>query len=94
MIEFILSVILGVGLHQAERITRHMPGDWARLTDYSIGAVGSSPAFVMWLKRLQGVRNPFIWAVASFMLSFLGVGCGVALARLWDTLRVNRDKCK
>lgn len=86
MSAFIWSFLAGLGLHQTASFTRKLPHGWEQLAGTTIGVIGTSPLFVLWLKKLNGTRNPFTWAVSAFFLAFLGVGSGVAFGWTLDTI--------
>lgn len=84
--DFGVSTLMGFGLHQTASITHKMPEGYEQIFGTSIGVIGTLPIFALWLKRLSGVKNPFTWAIAAFLLAFLGVGVGVSAGWLWDTV--------
>ena len=86
LLDFALSALAGFGLHQTASITHKMPEGFEQIFGTTIGVVGTSPIFAMWLRRLSGIKNPFTWAISAFFLAFLGVGCGVAFGWLIDTI--------
>lgn len=86
MIDFVLSVLAGFGLHQTASITHKMPEGYEQIFGTSIGVIGTLPIFCLWLRRLNGIKNPFTWAISAFLLAFLGVGIGVSAGWFADTL--------
>jgi hypothetical protein len=84
--DVIISILTGFGLHQTASFTHKMPEGYEQIFGTSIGVVGTLPVFMLWLKRLSGIKNPFTWAVSAFLIAFLCVGIGVSGGWFWDTL--------
>lgn len=87
VLDLILSAVLGLALHQTRRYTEPLPHGWRDLTNYAVGVVGTGPAFLLWWLRLKDVSNPHNRAFLAFVLSFVGVGSGVAVAWMLDTFK-------
>jgi hypothetical protein len=87
ILDLILSSVLGFLLHQTRRYTDPLPHGWRELTNYAVGVVGTGPAFILWWARLRDVSNPLNRAFLAFLLSFTGVGSGVAAAWMLETLQ-------
>lgn len=85
LIDLILSALLGAILHQSRHYTERLPVGWREMTNYSIGVIGTSPAFALWHRQLKDVSNPFSRAFLAYVLSFVGVGSGVAAGWMIDT---------
>lgn len=84
--KFILSMLVGVGLHQTASITHKMPEGWEQLSGTTIGVLGSFPVVRMWYKELHEIKNDDTKFTAGYLIGFLGVGSGVALGWLLDLL--------
>lgn len=83
IIEFILSVVIGLVAHQSITVTARMPDGWRNIVEHAVGVTATYPAFVLFRRRLKNGTG----AEAAYWLAFLGVGIGVALGWLIDTLR-------
>lgn len=86
LIEIIFSVLFGLGLHQAKRVTDRFPRGWRELTNYTVGVMGLLALFPLWYRRLAGEHNQKRGFVA-LALSALGMGCGVAGGWAVDTFK-------
>jgi len=84
LLDFALSMLVGLLLHQTASITHKMPPE--QLSGTTVGVLGTLPLFSLWLRRLDGIKNPYTRATSAYLLAFLGVGSGVALGWLVDTL--------
>jgi hypothetical protein len=83
---FLVSVFAGLLLHQTSSITHRMPHGWQQLTGYVFGVLGAFPVILLWHRRFSEIKNPDTKLTASYTTGFLGVGSGVALGWLIDTL--------
>lgn len=90
--DFLIDVFLGLVLHQSRHVTEKLPDGWRDLTDHAVGVVGTSPAYVFHWHRLKNVTDPFERGFLAFVLSFCGVGSGVALGWLLDTFVIHKPK--
>lgn len=95
IIDFTMSILIGLALHQTSSLTQKMPVGWRELTGPAIGVIGSIPSFLLWLYGLDPMRrkNPYTWSIAAYLISFLGVGVGVAIGWISDTI-LNIDRSK
>jgi len=92
LIDFFFSMFCGVALHQTSSFTKKIDSGWQELTGTTIGVIGTLPLFSLWMRRLEGVQNPYTRATCAYLLAFLGVGSGVALGWLIDTIfKINRE---
>jgi len=92
MMHFFGSMLAGFGLHQTASITHKIPEGWEQLSGTTIGVLGTFPPFLLWFRQLDGAKNIYVRAGAAFLLAFLGVGSGVALGWLIDTIfKINRE---
>lgn len=87
VLDLILSAVMGMLIHQTRRYTDPLPYGWRELTNYSVGVAGTGPVFILWWARLKDVGNPLNRAFLAFVLSFIGVGSGVAAGWMLDTFQ-------
>lgn len=87
LIETILAMLGGFGLHQTKRVVDHMPTGWDRLASFAIGVAGALPFVALFWTRLGDEVKPAKRGFTAYLLGFLTVGCGVALGWLVDSLR-------
>lgn len=87
MIELLISIVGGLLLHQSKRIVDRMPGGWDRMSAYAIGYLGTLPFVSLFWRGLGDEIKPAKRGFAAYMLGGIGVGAGVALGWLIDTLK-------
>lgn len=84
--EFIISVLLGFGLHQTRRVVETMPTvGWESISSYSIGGTAILLVFwPFWYWRLNKAEGGFIRGWLSLVMSLLSFGGGVVAGWLMD----------
>jgi hypothetical protein len=92
ILDLILSAVMGGLLHQTRRYTNHLPYGWRELTNYTVGVAGTGPVFLLWWARLKDMTSLNNRAFLSYILSFIGVGSGVAIAWMIDTFQHEEKK--
>lgn len=93
LIEFAISILAGLGLHQTSSITHKMPEGWEQLAGTAIGVEGTLPVFVFFLKKLKVPNDIIFLVVVAYQVAYLLVGVGVALGWLLDLLfHIDREK--
>lgn len=89
LINLILSFAVGFLLHQTRRQTSVFPHGWRDLVHYSVGVFGTFPLFLLWMRKRVSQTDR---AGIAFLMSFLGVGSGVAAGWLVDTFMGANDE--
>jgi hypothetical protein len=92
ILDLLLSAALGGFLHQTRHYTDHLPHGWREMTNYSLGVIGTGPAYILWWLRLKDVNNPLNRAFLAFILAFIGVGSGVAAGWMLDTFQSDDER--
>lgn len=88
MIELVIGIAWGLITHQAERITRRIPGGWQEMTNYGIGVLCVFPFFNIVHARIPNMTSqPRQKAQIAYILSFVFFGVGVGIGRILDALR-------
>jgi len=80
--EIIASIVCGLVAHQTRLVTYKMPNGWRNLVEHVIGVTAAYPSFLLFKRKLNGQG-----AEAAYWLAYLGVGMGVALGWLIDTIQ-------
>lgn len=85
ILDFFITALFGLGLHQSRRITSQMPQGWENIADHSIGGAGLLVAWPYWYARLSDVHSSLVRGWLSLAMSLLSVGAGVVLGWVVDT---------
>lgn len=88
MIEFTVGALSGIAAHQTDRFVRQFPADWREITRYTIGTLTMLVVFMLTLGRLN--RSAVRDGLLAYLVSAIGVGVGVAGARLLDVMEIRK----
>jgi len=83
---YLLFLLVGLGLHQTASITHKLPEGWEQLTGTAIGVEGTFPLFLLILKKQKFTNQQIAHAGVAYQIAFLFVGIGVAIGWMMDTL--------
>ena len=82
--QFFLFILAGMGLHQAASFTQKLPLGFESIVGSAVGIEGTFPLFLLMLKSQGASKKEIERAAATYQLSFLCVGIGVAAGWLVD----------
>jgi hypothetical protein len=83
IIDFIASVLFGIGCHQLKRVTRGFPGAWENIGDHAIGGTMLIIATPYWYHRL-GMGKDWQRVMVATVCACVGTGAGVVVGWLLD----------